>query len=248
MSYAAFESPSHDLVYMADETSRIAYLRKVGGLTFLGLLTTAVVGLVSAFAITLVPGLASPMVSLGVMMGAYLGAQFIGRSLVRSDSMATQLIGFGVGTVLEGVAFGYLLLAAAITGMEVFGNPFMLVGQALGLTGLVSVGMLAYVATGPKELSFVKAGLAMLFLPMMALMGLQVVAIMAGWQLFGGVFGTIMSVVFVLVSTGGVLVQLNRVFHEMNTTQVIEGAFEITMGLLVLYWNILVLLMRLNRR
>ena len=33
-----------------------------------------------------------------------------------------------------------------------------------------------------------------------------------------------------------------------NTQQHIEGAYMITMGILILFWNILSLLMRLNRR
>ena len=36
--------------------------------------------------------------------------------------------------------------------------------------------------------------------------------------------------------------------HKLNTQQHIEGAYMITMGILILFWNILSLLMRLNRR
>jgi hypothetical protein len=44
------------------------------------------------------------------------------------------------------------------------------------------------------------------------------------------------------------LYQLNQVLHQLSTKHHIEGAFMITMGLLVLLWNVITLLMRLNSR
>ena len=46
----------------------------------------------------------------------------------------------------------------------------------------------------------------------------------------------------------GLLYNLNQVMHTLSTDQHIGGAYTITMGLLVLFWNLLVLLMRLQSR
>ena len=58
----------------------------------------------------------------------------------------------------------------------------------------------------------------------------------------------VLAGVLVLVSAGGLLYQINSVIHKLHTDQHIEGAYLITLSVLVLFWNILVLLMRLNRR
>ena len=58
----------------------------------------------------------------------------------------------------------------------------------------------------------------------------------------------LLSAVFVVVSAAGLLYQVNQVIHRLRTDMHIEGAYLITMGVLVLFWNLLSLLMRLNGR
>jgi FtsH-binding integral membrane protein len=62
-----------------------------------------------------------------------------------------------------------------------------------------------------------------------------------------GVLGLVISLVFVVVSAGGLLYRLNHVVHELDTDQHIEGAYEITMGILILFWNLLSLLNKFRR-
>jgi FtsH-binding integral membrane protein len=86
-----------------------------------------------------------------------------------------------------------------------------------------------------------RAGLAAVSLPMLVLMGVSFVFPI------GGILGVLLSGVFVVVSAGGLLYQINAVLHRLRATQTVEGAYLITMGVLVLYWNVLTLLMRLRR-
>jgi FtsH-binding integral membrane protein len=155
----------------------------------------------------------------------------------------SKVLGFVLGPVFQGLAMGHLLLAAIPMGMQE-GDPFGIVGAALALTGLTGFGMTAYVWTGPKEFGLTRSGLSLLFLIIMAFMGLIFVVP----SLFGGTLGIILSAVFVAVSTAGLLYQVNQVMHRPSTKQHIEGVYLITMGILILYWNILTLLMRLKRR
>lgn len=227
----------------AEPTERISYLRRVALLTMLGLLVSAVTGAVSAFAVALVPFLQMQVVSIVVILGSYAIAQFVAPRFVFRGGAASKWMGFGIGSVFQGIAMGYLLLAAVAMGASLFpGNPFWLVLEALGLTGLTSFGMVAYVMTGPKNFSWLGAGLSMLFLPMLVLMGVSFVFPI------GGPAGIVLAALFVLVSAGGLLYQVNKVIHELRTDMHVEGAYMITMGILILFWNILVLLMRLNRR
>ena len=53
---------------------------------------------------------------------------------------------------------------------------------------------------------------------------------------------------FVALSAGGLLFNLNHVMHRMSTDMVVPAAYHVTLGMLVLFWNVLSLLMRLQRR
>lgn len=240
----ALGNPARPLA-SAHANERVDYLKKVllwttGGLAVsatTGLLTAAFLFVMASAGVTL---FFNQFVMLAIILGSYGIAQYAAPKLVFGSS---KVLGFGLGAVFQGIAMGYLLLAAISMGMQE-GNPFGIAGAALALTGLTGFGMTAYVWTGPKDFSLIRAGLSALFLPMMILMGLSFVVP----SLFGGTLGVILSAVFVAVSAAGLLYQVNQVMHRLSTKQHIEGAYLITMGILILYWNILSLLMRLRRR
>jgi len=225
----------------AEPGVRVQYLKRVALLTVLGLGVSVVAGIISALMVAVLPFLQNQIASLIIILGSYAIAQFLAPRLVFSGT-STKWIGFGVGSVFQGIAMGYLLLAAVVMGAAVFGNPLALVLQAMLLTGLTSFGMVVYLWSNPKQLSWLRAGLSMLFLPMLILMGISFVFPI------GGPFGILLSVVFVVVSAAGLLYQTNQVLHRLHSDMYVEGAYMITMGILILFWNILVLLMRLNRR
>lgn len=241
----AITDAARPLSYAAPD-ERVEYLKKVLVWTTGGLALSAFTGLLTAGFLFVAAGIglgflvSNQLVALAVIFGSYGIAHYLAPRLVFGNQ---KVLGFGVGAVFQGIAMGYLLLSAILMGWQQ-GNPFGLVGMALALTGLTGFGMTAYVWTGPKDFSLLGAGLSALFLPMLILMGVGVV--FPG--LFGGPLGIALSAVFVIVSAGGLLYQINSVLHRLATNQHIEGAYLITMGLLVLYWNILTLLMRLNRR
>jgi len=240
----AFADAARPLAYVRPD-ERVTYLKKVliwtsGGL-FLsastGLITAAFLFAMASAGVTL---FLNNFVMLAVILGSYGVAQYVAPRMVFGDA---KILGFGLGAIFQGVAMGYLLLAAISMGMQE-GNPFGLAGTALLLTGLVGFGMTAYVWTGPKNFSFLGAALSALFVPMLLLMGVSFVFP----SLFGGTLGVVLAAVFVVISAAGLLYQINQVMHRLRTDQHIEGAYLITMGILILYWNILSLLMRLRRR
>ena len=232
-------------VVVAPAGERVAYLRAVLLWTLGALLLSAVTGIVSAGALYLSATagagfLLQPLPSAVVILGSFGIANYLARSMVFGRA---KVLGLGLGAVFQGVAIGYLLLAAVLMGLRV-GNPFGLVANALMLTGVTAAGMVAYVLSGPREFRLLGAGLSALGLPMLVLMGVS----FAFPGLLGGTAGLLVSVLFVGVSAAGLLYQLNLVIHRLRTDQTVEGAYMITMGVLVLFWNILTLLMRLQRR
>ena len=52
----------------------------------------------------------------------------------------------------------------------------------------------------------------------------------------------------VVISAAGLLYQLNLVMHEFSEDMSVEASYLMTIGVLVLFWNILSFIMRLTRR
>lgn len=229
-------------VAAAAESDRAEFLQQVGTRTLFGLMVAAVAGVGSTLTISAVPALQNSYVALGIMLGSLFASQAIGSSLVLSPVPSTRVGGFVLGTALQGVAMGYLLLAAVWASLELYADPFVMIAQALGLVGLTVLGLVAYLASGPKNLSMIAGAMSALSLPMFALM--------VGTFLFpiNGTIGIIVSVLFVGVSAAGLLYHLNQVMHVMNTSMVWPAAYHIALGVLVLFWNVLSLLLRLSRR
>lgn len=229
----------------AAASDRVDYLQRVllwttGGLTLSGFTGAATAMVLYVGASMGMNFLLNQWVSLAIIFGGYGIAHYLAPKMVFGEA---KVAGFGLASIAQGVSMGYLLLYAVLMGTQM-GNPFGLVGAAMGLTAITGFGMAAYVWTGPKDFSMLRAGLSAIFLPMLLLMGASFV--FPG--LFGGVLGIGLSALFVLVSVGGLLYQVNVVMHRLNTEQHIEGAYLITMGLLILFWNILTLIMRVVGR
>ena len=216
---------------------RVDYLKKVLVLTVFGLGISAITGLISAFVVGAVPMLQGRLPMFVIVLGSFFAAQSGCSRLVFGGQ---RLLGFVLAAVFQGIAMGYLLLAAISVGISM-GSPFVLVFEAMALVGFAAAGMTAYLWSGPREFSMLKAGLAAVSLPMLVLMVVSFVFPI------GGGLGVLLSGVFVVVSAGGLLYQINAVRHRLRAQQTVEGAYLITMGVLVLYWNVLTLLMRLRR-
>ena len=236
MSYPA--SVSYPLSH-ATPSDRVLYLKRVLLLTFLGLVVSALTGVVSAMIVATVPMLQTRWGLLAFVLGSFAVAQYVAPRFVFGGQ---RWFGFGLGSVFQGLAMGPLLLAAATLGLQLQGSAFLLIGQAMMLVAATGVGMTFYLWSNPREFSMLRAGISGLMLPMLILMGISFV------YPVGGVLGIAMSGLFVLVSAAGLLYQINQVLHRLRTDMHVEGAYLITMGVLVLFWNILTLLMRLNRR
>lgn len=232
----------------AGAAARITYLKRVmlwtaGGLSFtalVGLATTAALYVAAAAGVTF---LFSPWVSFGCIMACFGIAHWVAPSLVFGEQ---KVLGFFIACLFEGISFGWLLLAAFSMGIQA-GNPFGLAGTALALTAATAIGLTGYVWSSPREFKLLGAALATLMPAMLLLMVGSFAASMFMPGLMGGVVGIGITALFVVISAAGLLYQVNTVLHKLRTDMHIEGSYLITMGVLVLYWNILTLLMSLSR-
>jgi FtsH-binding integral membrane protein len=231
---SSFESSAAAISGPASE--RIAFLRKVGVFTFFGLLGASVLGVLSTSLI--VPRIAGfgSFGMLGFFFATFAIAHWVARGMVYGSM---KMPGFILAIVGEGVSLGLILfITLANFGML---EGFGIITQCMMITAASAGGMLLYVWFNKSEFSWLKAGLAMVSVPMLLAM-----VLFAVWPV-QGVLGLVISLVFVVVSAGGLLYRLNHVVHELDTDQHIEGAYEITMGILILFWNLLSLLNKFRR-
>lgn len=220
---------------------RSSYLKKVLGLTLLGLLISSVVGVASTFAIATNPAVMRGYFPMVIILGCWALTNFVARPMVFGTS---KWAGFMIGTVAQGISLGFLLLVALLVSRADTGNPFTLIGTALVATLFSGVGLTLYAASEKREFSLLRAGLSALFIPMLILMAVS----FAFPNLLNGPLGLAASGLFVLISAAGLLYQLNAVIHNFTPEMEMEGAYIITIGVLVLFWNILSLLLRMRRR
>lgn len=237
MSSYSFET----VVAQASVAERGSYLRRVLSLTLLGLGISGITSIASATVLATTPQLLSGYFPMILILGCWAVTNFVAQPMVFGQA---KWPGFILGTAAQGVAMGFLLLVAMLVSGASFGNPFLLIGLAAGLTFFSALGMAAYTWTAPREFSLIGAGLSALSIPMLIVMAVS----FAFPAMFGGPLGLVLSGVFVLISAGALLFQLNSVIHRYTPSMHMEGAYTITLGILVLFWNILSLLMRLNRR
>lgn len=228
-------------IALATPEVRAAYLRRVFSTTALGLTLASVVGVASAMFLAATPTLWSGYWPMAIILGLWAITNFVARPMVFGTS---KWPGFFLGTISQGAAMGFILLVGLAVSGQVYGNPFRLIGTALGLTVATSVGLGIYASDRKREFTVLGGILAALSIPMLILM-----AVMFAFPNFiGGTAGILVSGLFVLISAAGLLYQLNIVMHQFTEDMPVEGAYILTIGILVLFWNILAFITRLTRR
>jgi hypothetical protein len=221
--------------------AQASYLRRVTALTLVGLGISGAVSVVSALMLALVPALLTGFLPMLLILGCWAITNFVAQPMVFGS---LKIPGFLLGMVTQGAAMGFLLLAAVAVGSAVLSNPLVLIALAAGLTFFAAMGMAAYTWIAPRNFSLIGGFLSAVSIPMMIVMAVGI----AFPGLFGGGIGIGIAAVFTLFSAGALVYQLNEVINRFRHDMVWEGAYTIAMGILVLFWNILSLLMRITRR
>jgi len=228
-------------VAAAASDARRAYLRRTLNVAALGLFIASAVGIASMFFLATHPALLTGWAPMLLILGCWAVSNFVAQPMVFG---ANKWGGFVLGTSAQGIALGFLLLMAVVVSKQNFGNPLILIGMAMALTIVAGLGLTSYVWIERHEFSMLRAGLSAAFLPMLVLMGVS----FAFPNLLGGTAGIAVSAIFVLVSAAALLYRLNKVVHDFTTDMHVEGGYVIALGVIVLFWNILSLLMRMRRR
>ena len=149
-------------------------------------------------------------------------------------SVGMQYLGLAVYVVAEAFLFLPLLYIAAF-----YSTPDVIPTAAL-LTFTVFTGLSGYVLISRADFSFLRMGLTIA--GFMAL-GLIVASIIFGFDL-----GLIFSVVMVGLAGGYVLYTTSNILHHYRTDQYVAASLALFASMALMFWYILRILMRLNRR
>ena len=226
--YAEMAAPA---AAFAAASERAAFLKRVYGLLFLGILGFAA----TLWACGNIAPVRNLMVDLwGLIAGTqygflvYIGIFFAGSWAVQAlaEKKPINAVAYASWAFLLGLLVGPLVQVA---GAE-------LVSQASLITALVFGGLTVFVLWTGKDFSFLRGAL---FVASMAVF----VALIAGW-LFGFSMGIWISVGIVALCAGYILYYTSEILHRYPTTMAMSAAIILFTEVVLLFKHILILLMR----
>jgi FtsH-binding integral membrane protein len=226
--YAALTAPP---AAFAAASERAAFLKKVYGLLFLGIL---------GFAATLwAAGNIAPVQDLtarlwGLIAGTkygflvYIGAFMAGSFAVQALAEKSPI------NVIAYAAWAFLL-GLLVAPLTMLAGP-ELVSQASLITALTFGGLSVYVLWTGKDFSFLRGVLGL------GAIGL-LVAVLAGF-LFGFSMGMWVSVAVVTLCAGYILFYTSEILHRFPTTMAMSAAIILFTEVVLLFKHVLLLLLR----
>jgi modulator of FtsH protease len=258
MSYSPM---THDGVAMrpavlVDTADRIAYLRKVYGLLFLGIVVFALAAALPVYGflagvpalrdlfvvLVQIPWWAALLVIFGTSWVAHSVSMiprlnlvvFFAYSIVWGF-LTVDLVAYAMlATVSEGASQSQVL-AGLSTGL-------VTLAQALGLTVLTFGGLSGYVLVTRKDFSMLRGFLATGLFVLIGAVVLAGIASMLGYDM--SVVQLAIAVVSVILFSGYVLYDTSNILNHYATDMVVPGALALLVDFIILFRSILFLLMR----
>jgi FtsH-binding integral membrane protein len=217
--------------------ARSLFLRQVALRTLGGLVITAIAALVSTFAIAPAVFQTNKWIVLAVVYGCVFGAQMLGVAWCTATRRPLASWWVRACRAWRSGSCCWWRSRPARTARACRSSA-----TRCSMVVLSVAAMLLYVTAEKREFSMLRAGLTMMGIPLLIMMGLQVIFP------FDGMAGVAILGVFLAVSVGALLYTLNKVVHEFPVTMPTEAAFELTIGIVVFFWNLLSFFMRMRRR
>ncbi len=172
-----------------------------------------------------------------LVLGAFMAASWVAQYWARSaTSVALQYLGLGLYVVAEAVIFLPLLILATD-----YAGPNVIPTAGI-LTLATFAGLTLSVFVTRKDFSFLGP---ILSVGSMIALGLIVVAIL--FQ-FNDLFGTLFSAAMVVLMSGYILYYTSNIMLHYRTDQHVAAALALFAAVATLFWYILEIVMRMNRR
>lgn len=229
--YSSLEAPA---AAFAAASERAAFLKKVYGILFLGVLGFAV----TLWAAASVPFVNELAMGLGraiygsrwgwlLYMGLFIGGSYAVHSVAERSPI--NVLAYAGWVVLLA-----LLVAPIVLMVNGMADGAETIRQASLLTALTFGGLTAYVLWSGKDFSWLRGTITMLFWGLL-------IGGLVGW-LTGFSFGLLMSWGCLLLIACYILYDTSRILHHLPTTMAMTGAILLFTNVVLLFKHILVLL------
>jgi FtsH-binding integral membrane protein len=188
----------------------------------------------SPYAIPLAKTMLGGRWSWAIVLGLFIGVSHLEQWWANSQtSTQLQYLGLGLFVVAETIVFLPLLLIA-----NVYSQGIIL--HAGVMTLLLFAGLTATVFMTRTDFSFLQ--------PILAIGGLTALGVIIASIAFGFELGILFSAIMVLFATGAILYDTSKIMKHYNPTQHVAAALSLFASIALLFWYILRILMKLNRR
>lgn len=234
-------------------SDRVAFLRKTYGLLGIALIAFAVL---TGGMMRLAPetSLRFSMWALGgqlnwlIVIALFMGVGYLARNLAMSQtSRGLQLAGLGIFVVAESMLLQPILwiLIAQFGGRHHGGALFSgqaaaILTQAVVITLSIFIGLTLTVFLTRKDFSFMRG---ILSIGSFAVLGVIIASLLFGFSLGAFFCGAV-----ILLMAGYILYQTSLVMNSFPPTAYVAAALMLFSTIATLFWYVLQLLMRMNRR
>jgi len=173
------------------------------------------------------------------VIGLLMASGWVARHLAMSDSSRSlQLLGLGVLVGAWTALLQPMLQILFLKGH--FANPVGMLGQGVVITLAIFVGLTATVFITKKDFSFLRGVISV---GMFAALGLIV-----GSMIFGFSLGLVFTGALIALLALKILYDTSMLMNYFPPTHYVAAALILFSTVATLFWNVMVLLMKLNRR
>jgi FtsH-binding integral membrane protein len=163
----------------------------------------------------------------------YVGASTLAQNLAYTKtSKPVQYLGMAVFALVEAVFFSPLILIAAYSGLLLL---------AIGITGVMFVGLTLVALFSGKDFSFLRN--ALLYAGIVA--GVCILASFIWPAFFAGIW---FSAFMILLAGGYILYDTNNLLKTVDEEQYIGASVTLLASLLLLFWYVIRFLLQFSRR
>jgi FtsH-binding integral membrane protein len=236
-------------------SDRVAFLRKTYGVLGIALIAFAVL---TGGMMRLAPetSLHFSMWALGgqlnwlIVIALFMGVGYLARNLAMSQtSRGLQLAGLGIFVVAESLLLQPLLWVliaqfgsriARHSGALFTGQAAAILTQAVVITLAIFVGLTLTVFLTRKDFSFLRG--------ILSICSFGVLGVIIASLVFGFSLGALFCGFVILMMAGYILYQTSLIMNSFPPTAYVAAALMLFSTIATLFWYVLQLLMRMNRR
>lgn len=170
-----------------------------------------------------------------MILGGIMVAGWLARSIIAgAKTRSMQYAGLGIYVVAEALIFVPLLyIAISLSSSNVLPTAAL-------ITGTLFTGLSAVVLTTRKDFSFLGG--------ILKVGGFVALGLIVAGVIFGFNLGLAFSGGMVLLAAGAILYDTSKIIHSYDTDSYVAASLELFASVMLLFWYILQIVMRLSRR